>query len=177
MTSLANKFIGTFWNSVNLLNGGKTKDFITHINNGQKTFFHLDLDKYRGKSIHYMIMFQLALWSCVSDKYFRYITAALLNSRVDIKVDEEISWSWMEDLVKCVMLTSMFVYHSYATDHQKQYPCCKVLLLAKSFSKISSIFLNLATNPTDILMAVTSLSKSYCLQKASKINGVKNEQT
>jgi hypothetical protein len=68
VTSLANKFIGTFWNSLNLLNGGKTKDFITHINNGQKTFFHLDLDKYRGKSIHYMVMFPL--WSCVSNKCF-----------------------------------------------------------------------------------------------------------
>ncbi len=119
----------------------------------------------------------MALWSCVSDKCFRYITAALLNSRVDIKVDEEISWSWMENLVKCVTLTSMFVYHSYATDHQKQYPCCEVLLLAKSFSKFSSIFVNLATDPTDILMAMTSSFKSYCLQKASKINSVKNKQT
>jgi hypothetical protein len=52
-----------------------------------------------------------------------------------------------------------------------------VLLLAKSFSKFSSIFVNLATNPTDILMAMTSLFKSYCLQKASEINGVKNKQT
>jgi hypothetical protein len=52
-----------------------------------------------------------------------------------------------------------------------------VLLLAKSFSEISSTFVNLATNPTDFLMAMTSSFKSYCLQKANKINHVKNEHT
>jgi hypothetical protein len=138
VTSLANKFIGTFWISVNLLNGGKTKDFITQSILDRKHFFILTLISIEEKASIYLIMFQLALWSCVSNKCFRYITAALLNSRVDIKVDEEILWSWMENLVKCVTLTSMFVYHLYATDHQKQYPCCKVLLFAKSFLKIFS---------------------------------------
>ena len=130
VTSLANEFISTFRNSISVLFGGGRKGIITpnimRSDDGQNASFHLDLDRFRGISINCLIMIQFALWSCVSEKCFRCITAPLLNSRVDIKVDEEISWSWMENLVKCVRLTSKFVYHTYASDHQKQYPCCGV---------------------------------------------------
>jgi hypothetical protein len=130
MNSLANKFIRTFWKSVNLYGNSilinwfvwGTINPITHImrdNKGRSTLFHLDLNRYKGININCLVTLQLALWSCVSNKCFRLITATLLNSRVNVKVDDEISWSWMENLFKCVMLASTFVYHSYATDLQK----------------------------------------------------------
>jgi hypothetical protein len=136
MNSLANEFIRTFWKSVNLYGnsilinwfGWGTKDPITHIirdNKGWSTLFHLDLDRYEGINVNCLVTLQLALWSCVSDKCFRLITATLLNSRVNVKVDDEISWSWMENLVKCVTLASTSVYHSYATDLQKKFPVAK----------------------------------------------------
>ena len=201
VTSLANEFISTFRNSISVLFVGGRKGIITpnimRSDDGQNASFHLDLDRFRGISINCLIMIQFALWSCVSEKCFRCITALLLNSRVDIKVDEEISWSWMENLVKCVRLTSKFVYHTYASDHQKQYPCCEVLLLAKTLFQTSSTFVRLASDPTAMsalsiffekqkfknrieigaLTAMTSSFKSYCQQNAYEINGVKNEHT
>jgi hypothetical protein len=72
-----------------------------------------------------------------------------------------------------------------------------VLLLAKYFSNISTTIVDLATTPTTAayifieklklnnknhtgtgaLTAMTSLFKSYCQQKANKINGLKNKCT
>jgi hypothetical protein len=140
VTSLANEFISTFCDTISVLLVGGRKGFVKHNimrgHDGQNTSFHLDLNKFRGISINYLIMIQFALWSCVSKKCFWIITGLLLRSRVNVKVDERISWSWMENCLKCVTLTSKFVYHTYATDHQKQYPCCEMLLLALSLIHI-----------------------------------------
>jgi len=201
LTSLAYEFISTFCNTISILFDGGRKGFITHdimrYVDRQNPSFHLDLVKLRRISINHLIMIQFGLWSCVSEKCFRIITALLLNSRVEIKVDEEISWAWMENFVKCVTLTSKFVYNTYAADHQKQYPCCAMLLLAKSLFETSRTFVCLATNPNALsamssfydtqkfkkrneicaLMAMTSSFENYCQQKAKEIICVKKEHS
>ena len=153
VTTLANEYITTFFNSFDVAFSGFKKGVMSqHLIDCWTTtsFFHLDSDKISGKEARYLLVFQLALWSCVSNKCFQYITIALVNSKESIKVNEALSWSWMENLVKCVRLTSKFVYHTYATDHQKQYPCCEVLLLAKTLFQTSSTFVHLVSDPTAI---------------------------
>lgn len=193
VTSLGNEFMIKFWNLINELMVVERKDLTKRMmrsNDGQITFFHLDMDMYRvyGRNL---ILIQFALWSCVSEKCFRYITATLINSRMNIKVDEEVSWSWMENLLKCVTLMSTYVYNSYATDHQRQYPCCQVILLVKSFRQISSLFIKLATNPTILSVKfknhniengtqtamMTTSFKSFSQEKANEVNAVKNDHT
>ena len=154
VTTLANEYITTFFNSFDVAFSGFKKGVMSQhlIDCWTTTFFHLDSDKIRGKEARYLLVFQLALWSCVSNKCFQYITIALVNSRESIKVNEALSWSWMENLVKCVTITSQSVYQVYASDEQKQYPCCMVLLLPKSLLKITSTFVNLAMDPNDLAM-------------------------
>ena len=156
VTTLANEYITTFSNSFNVAFKWFKKGVMSqHLIDCWTTtsFFHLDSDKIRGNEAKYLLVFQLALWSCVSNKCFQYITVALVNSRREsVQVNEALSWSWMENLVKCVTITSQSVYQVYASDEQKQYPCCMVLLLPKSLLKITSTFVNLAMDPNYLAM-------------------------
>jgi hypothetical protein len=95
-----------------------------------------------------LIIIQLMIWSCISDLSYTYITFMLhFFTREKIYLGQDELWSWLYCLTTCVLFNTSIVYDKYATNDEKKYPTCQLLLLPMAIQHNSVNFTLVGSKP------------------------------
>lgn len=121
-----------------------------------------------------LIIIQLTIWSCISRLSYSYITRVLhFFMREKIYLGQDELWSWLYCLTTCVSFNTSIVYDKYATNDEKKYPTCQLLLLPMAIQHNSVNFARVGSKPTFFLPVMRTILSPKLLELSFKKDPVK----
>ena len=123
-------------------------------------------DKFGSAAKVLIVIIQLMLWSCISTESYNCISNTLCDPKLDVYLNcmgsQELLWSWLYCLTKCVSSTTSCLYDIYAQGCEKEY-CCRILLLGSSIHHNFAAFLKVG-----IITNITTVENSNSTQTKVK---------
>ena len=97
-----------------------------------------------------LIIIQLTIWSCSSEVGYTNVAFLLhyfIRAKINLGSDE--TWSWLYWLTTCVSFNTSLIYDKHATNDEKKYPTCQLLLLPMAIKPHTVNFAAVATKPSN----------------------------